>query len=65
MRPRADAKIVAEAPVIKIVPAFLPGQRIRGGLVMPIAGCGKALLDHFIDVGGGVLIGQLGSITMK
>src|SRR5690606_32412785 len=58
MRTGADAQVVAEAPVIEIVPAGMAGQGVGGGLVMPVAGRGQSLLAGLHHREGQVVVRQ-------
>ena len=52
MRAGADAEIVAEAPVVDVVPAFVAGLRVRGRFVVRVAGVVRAAAsDGVLDVG--------------
>ena len=54
----ADAEVVAEGPVVEVVPALLVRAGEGGGLVVGEAGGGQAGLDRVLHVGGAVVVGQ-------
>ena len=58
VRAGADAEVVAELPVVEVVPALAPGLRVRRGLVVHVAGGGERRVDRVLDVGRRVLVGQ-------
>ena len=58
MRARPYAQIVAEAPVIEIVPALVSRQREGGGLVVNVTRFGEGVFDRVANVGRCVLVGQ-------
>src|SRR3989441_5501009 len=45
---RADAEVIAEAPVVEIVAAFAPGPRPSRGLVVNVAALGKRRSDRIL-----------------
>ena len=58
MRAGADAEVVAELPVVQVVPRLAPGLRIGRHFIMSIAGGCGVLLDHLLHVGAGIVVRQ-------
>ena len=58
MCPGADAQVVAEAPVIEVVPGASLGLRIGRGFVVRVAGAGEPGFDHGLHVGRQVVVRQ-------
>src|SRR5450631_3031752 len=65
MCPRPDAEIVAEAPVVQIVPALVAWTRMRRCFVMNIAGGDKLGVDEVLDIRREFVVGKLRWMTMK
>ena len=65
MRAGADAEIVAEAPVVEIVPAFAAGFRVRRRFVMQVARASSGILDRVLDVRRRVVVGQRRRMAVK
>lgn len=55
---RADAEVVAEVPVVEVVPALPARPREGRGFVVPVAGLAEPCLDHLLHVGGKIVVGQ-------
>src|SRR5690606_36770802 len=53
----ADAEVIAEAPVVEIVPALPPGPGIGADLVLGVTGLGQAGDAGVLHVPGTVLVG--------
>src|ERR1035437_10433593 len=65
MRAGAYAEVVAEAPVIEIVPA-LPSRLGEGrGLVVDVTAAREPLFDHVLHVGGEFAVRQRRRMTVK
>src|SRR4051812_37525731 len=60
MRPGADAKVIAELPIVEVVlaPESPPGE--GGGLVALVAGGAERVLDGELHIGGLVVLGKRG-----
>ena len=58
MRAGADAQIIAEAPIIHVVPALIARTRVRRGFVVDVAGRGQLGVDELADVRGQLVVGQ-------
>ncbi len=65
VRAGADAEIVAEGPVVEVVPGFAPGPRESGSFVVPVAGGGQPRFDRFLHVGCHVLVRDLRRMAIK
>ena len=49
VRAGADAEVVAEGPVVEVVPAFAAGLGEGGGFVVAVAGVAEAGFDRFMQ----------------
>src|SRR6266545_27921 len=58
MRACANAQIIAEAPIIEIVPALATRARERRCLVMNVAGARERVVHGVLDIGGEIVVGQ-------
>src|SRR5678816_3554921 len=58
VRAGTDAEVVAELPVVEVVHAAPAGLRIRGNLVLAVAGGGEACLAGFLHGPGVVVVRQ-------
>src|SRR5436190_24362990 len=58
VRPGADAEVVAELPVVEVVPAAATRLREGRDLVVLEARAGERLLARLLHVGAGVVLGQ-------
>ena len=65
VRAGADAEIIAEPPVIEVVPGFAAGFCERRGFVVPISGVGQRGFDRVGDVGRLILVGQPRRVTVE
>ena len=63
--PGADAEIVAEAPVVQVVPRLPSGLRECRGFVVSVAGCRQARFDGLLHVGGHVVVRHLGRMAVE
>ena len=58
MRAGADAEVVAEPPVVEVVPALASRPRERRRLVVPVARGRERAVDRVLDVGRAIVVGQ-------
>ena len=59
MRAGADAEVIAELPVVDVVPAAVTGTRERRSLVVLVSASGQRLLDGELHIGAGIVLGKL------
>ena len=62
---RADAKIVAEAPIVQIVPRLLPRLGERRSLVVLVTCSSQHALDLFLHRGREFIVGHFGGMAME
>ena len=65
MRAGAYAEVVAEAPVIEVVPALAARSGEGRGLVVEVAGVSEPLIDHVLHVGGEFRVRQRRRMAVK
>jgi len=65
VRARADSHIVAERPIIHVVPAARAGPGVGGDFVLHVARAGQQVLPGALDSPGRLLVGQLRRPRMK
>src|SRR5205085_10945951 len=54
----ADADVIAELPVVQVVPAATPGPGKRRGLIVLVAGTGQCFFHGKLHIGAVIVLGQ-------
>src|SRR2546427_13261190 len=62
---RADAEVIAEAPVVEIVAAFAPRPRPSRGLVVDVAALGERRSDRILHPRRRILLRQLRRVAVE
>src|SRR6202140_109177 len=65
MRSGADAQIIAEAPIVQVVPALEPRAGVRRGFVVDVAGRGQIGINEVLDVRRQLIVWELWRMTVE